>query len=107
MRYMICEKDLGLFLGTVPLEDKVAIIYAATDTIGITKVVTFDSVEQASLLIEKHLKKKGYTDDYEFNIVPIETKNKHADLVEVIKSGYGDYTHLMIESIPMPSQKIH
>lgn len=108
MRYMIAEKELGLFLGThmnsiVGDKSKLFAIFAGTDIFGIAKATSFDTQEDAQLYIDEFLSKR-YDNLF---VLPIESKEKYIDVVSIIKAGYAQYTHGMMDNIQMQSEAIH
>jgi hypothetical protein len=108
MRYMIAEKELGLFLGThinsiISDKGKMFVIFAGTDIFGISKATSFDTQEDAQLYIDDFLSKR-----YDNLVVlPINAKEKFISVIDVIKAGYEQYTHSMMDNIPMYSEEIH
>lgn len=99
MRYVIIEKEMGLFCGSI---EKYA-IFAKHDYIRIDKVVSFESEKDAVYCVENYLKKTGC----KFSIKSIDTDKTYVPIVEIIKNGLGDYTHNMIDNLYMPSISIH
>ena len=99
MRYAIIEEDLGFFLGAFQKYG----VFAKTDTFGLSKAFAFDEEKEANSFIDEYLGR----DRGDWNVVGIETDDKHIDVVDLIKSGYEKYTHQMIDSLPMQSFEIH
>jgi hypothetical protein len=98
-RYIIIEKDLGVFAGVF---DKYP-VFAKNDIFGFNRITSFSSRENAEEWIHNYLNK----DKNEFDIVEIETPYDFVTIIDVIRSGYGQYTHYMMDNIPMISDKIH
>lgn len=108
MRYMIASEDLGLFLGTqisslLGDSGKILVIFAATDVFGIYKATSFDSEEDANRYIEEFLSKKYKN----LRVLPIEVKEKYVSAIDAIKAGYEQYTHMMVDNLPMQSETVH
>lgn len=99
MRYAIIEEDLGFFLGSYQKYG----IFAKTDVLGITKAYTFASKKEAEEYIDDYLGR----DRGDWKVLSIKAKDKYTDVVDLIKEGYGKYTHTMIDSLPMESTAIH
>ena len=100
VRYIVIEKDLGVFVGAF---DRYA-IYAKNDFFGLDRVVSFSTRDEAEEFVRDCLNTEGR----EFDIVEIETQNNWWVMVkDIIRSGYGKYTHRMMDNIPMISTQIH
>lgn len=99
MRYAIIEEDLGFFLGAYQKFG----VFAKTDVFGIHKAYSFKTEKEANSFLNKSLGK----DRGDWLVVGINTDEKYIDVVHLLKSGYGRYTHNMIDSLPMYSQEIH
>lgn len=99
MRYAIIEEDLGFFLGSFQKFG----VFAKTDVFGLYKAYSFDSEEEARDFIKEYLGK----DRGEWSVIGINTNEKYIDVVSLLKSGYGKYTHQMMDGIPMTSVEIH
>jgi hypothetical protein len=99
MRYAIIDKDLGFFLGAF---QKYA-VFAKTDVFGLHKAFGFSTKEEANRFINEYLGQ----DRGEWFVVGIDTNDEYIDVVDLLKSGYEDYTHDMIDSIPMTNVEIH
>src|SRR6056300_1420736 len=99
MKYAIIEEDLGFFLGSY---EKYG-IFAKTYALGLYKAYGFDTERDAKKFINRSLGK----DRGEWLVVSIDTEDKYIDVVDLVKSGYGDYTHNMIDNIPMTNFQVH
>lgn len=99
MRYAIIEEDLGFFLGAFQKFG----VFAKTDLFGLHKAYSFKTEEEANKFIGEYLgKDRGY-----WLVVSIDTDEKYIDVVDLLKSGYGKYTHNMVDSLPMTNQEVH
>jgi hypothetical protein len=99
MRYAIVEEDLGFFLGAFQKFG----VFAKTDVFGLHKAFSFDSEEEANAFINEYLGR----DRGVWSVVWIETNDKYIDIIDLLKSGYGKYTHQMMDGIAMISTSIH
>lgn len=101
-RYIILDKDRGVFLGTYNGEDlgaddgRIYACFAADNPFGLTNSCSFRSYNIAEYFIrdtfspqrKKHLM-----------VVPVETESEFPSVVDIIKSGYADYTFDMIDGM--------
>lgn len=99
-RYMIVEKERGVFLGMY----SVFALFAKNEKFGITKAFCFENKEDAVTYIKEVL---NDGEDMEFDVVVVECKDKYIGVLEIIKQGYGKYTHRMLENVPMISTQVH
>lgn len=99
MRYAIIEEELGFFLGAY---EKFG-VFAKTDIFGLDKAYGFESREDADEFIDEYLGR----DRGDWFVVEINTDNKYIDVIELLKSGYGEYTHSMADNLPMTNFEIH
>jgi hypothetical protein len=98
-RYIVVEKSLGVFVGAF---DRYA-IYAKNDIFGLDRVASFPTRVEAEECVRDYLNKDGK----EFDVVEIETPNTWVMIADIIRSGYGRYTHRMMDNIPMISVQVH
>lgn len=100
VRYMIVEKERGVFLGMY----SVFALFAKDEKFGITKAFCFENKEDAVTYIKEVLNDgKGM----EFDVVDVDCKYKYIDVLEIIRQGYGKYTHRMLENVDSPSKSFH
>lgn len=99
MRYLIVEKDLGLFLGVY----QNIFIFAKDNFFPIIKSPGFNSVEDAEYYIAKYFPKENR----KYGVISIDTSDKYVNVVDVLRAGYEEYVYNMIDFIPMPSGAIH
>jgi hypothetical protein len=98
-RYIVIEKNLGVFVGAF---DKYA-VYAKNDIFGLDRVASFPTRDKAEECVRDYLNKDGK----EFDVVEIDTQNGWVMVTDIIRGGYGKYTHRMMDNIPMISTQIH
>lgn len=99
MRYIIIEEKLGVFIGSY----KQVALFAKNDIFGFTRVFSFDKREEA----EEYINLFKQDDDHVYKIAEVESKTKYVKVEDLIKQGYGDYTHYMMDGIPMTSELTH
>ena len=99
MRFIIVEEEKGVFLGAY---NKFA-VFAENDALGMTKAFSFDTKLQAQRYIDKAFEK----DDNAYKIIEIDAKVIYVKVEDIIRQGYGKYTHYLMDNIPMKSQAIH
>jgi hypothetical protein len=99
MRYLIVEKDRGLFLGSF----KNIFLFAATSIFPVNKVPSFGTEADAEYYIATYL----MDENSQYGVIQVESKDKYVHIIDIIKQGYGKYTHQLMDFIPMPSETIH
>tara|TARA_B110000977_G_scaffold201814_1_gene298898 strand:+ start:3624 stop:3923 length:300 start_codon:yes stop_codon:yes gene_type:complete len=99
MRYTIAEENLGFFLGAFKNQG----VFAKTDVFGLSKAISFSTKEEAEEFIDDHM----YKAKEEWLVIGIETDSKFVHVVDLLKNGYHQYTHNMVDSIEMSSTEIH
>lgn len=99
MRYTVIEEDLGFFLGAFQKFG----VFAKTDVFGLSKAYSFRSEKEANEFIDEYLGR----DRGDWKVLEVDTEDRYIDVVELLKRGYGEYTHNMMDSVPMISNNIH
>lgn len=99
MRYIIVEETLGVFIGSY----KQIALFAKNDVFGFTKVFSFEKREDA----EEYMDLFSKDESYEYKIAEVSSKTKYIKVEDLIKQGFGKYTHYMMDSIPMSSELTH
>lgn len=99
MRYIVVEKERGLFLGSF----KNVALFAKSNVFPIIKVPSFDSADDAEYYIAHYLPKEAK----QYGVIEIESKDKYVSVIDIIKQGYAEYTHGLIEFLPMQSESMH
>jgi len=98
-RFIIIDKEMGVFLGTYGKFG----LFAANEGFDVVKAVSFESEKMARNLINEYTSLEE--DDY--FVAPIETKENYVSVVDIIKAGYGEHTHSMIDNLQMISYLEH
>jgi hypothetical protein len=99
MRYLIVEKERGLFLGAY----RDYYLFARNNIFPIGKAPSFDTEADAEYYIKNYLQ----SNDRVYGVIQIDTKGKYVSIIDILKAGYSEYTHNLIDFIPMPSEAIH
>lgn len=91
---------MGVFLGTYNGSDlgakdnRVYACFAAHNPFGLTNACSFKSENAANYFIRDTFHPNRRRD---MKAIPVETVSDFPDAVEIIKSGYADYTYDMID----------
>ena len=99
MRYLIVEKEKGLFLGSF----RNAALFAKGNIFGIIKAPSFDTEADAEHYIANYLLK----DERQYGVIAVDSKDKYVSIIDIIKQGFGAYTHELIDFLPMISEATH
>lgn len=115
-KYVIIDPEDGVFLGTtgrdtaeafidVPKGARVIALFSGNNIFDLTKAAAFFSERDANEYMKAYIKRSSSG----AFIAKIESDSKepYVDVIDLIKSGYGEYTHDMVDAIPMLSQHIH
>lgn len=115
-KYIIIDPEDGVFLGTtgraaaeayidVPQGARVIALFSNNNIFDLTKAAAFLSEKDAKDYMHAYIK-RPYSDAF---IADVESSSKdpYVDVVDIIKSGYGEYVEDMIDAMPMPSQYYH
>ena len=101
-RYIIVDKDLGVFLGTYhgsdlgADDDRIYACFAANNPFGLVNACSFKTEAAAKYFINDTFapqKRPG------LKPAAVETDSEFPHVVEIIKSGYGDFTHDMSDML--------
>jgi hypothetical protein len=101
-RFLILDKNLGVYLGSYdasifedePTEPgKRYAAFAGCNPFGIVHGLTFDNTEQAEIFMYSTFPKASF----EVSVASIQLESKVASVLDIIKAGYGDYTHDMLD----------
>jgi len=98
VRYIIIEKENGIFLGNyldIPLFSNVLLF-------PIIKAYSFETLEEAKEYVE-YISYIGI----EFCVKKIACKQKYIPIDILIKAGYSEYTKRMLKYTPVTSQTVH
>jgi len=99
MRYIIIEKNLGVFVGKYEFYA----VFAKNEIFGADRVVSFETKESAVEFLTSNIN----AEEKEFCVEQINCKSKYVPVVEIIKAGLGQHTHSMINNVQMHSETIH
>jgi hypothetical protein len=97
-RTVLIEKDRGVFIGAFS-----GYAIFSKDPIGLSRAYAFKSTEIAKDFVSVSLKHFANNTIY----VELDLKEEYASCVDLIKAGYGEYVHHMIDGLYMPSEEIH
>jgi len=105
MRYIIIDPKDGVFLGTaqIPETGDYRMLFSANNIYEITKSTAWTSREDAEHYMQKYVKKFC---PFSY-VVEIDCNEDFADVVDIVKSGYGEFTHDMLDFMPLYSELIH
>lgn len=99
MRYIIVEETLGVFIGSY----RQVALFAKNDVFGFTKAFCFEKYSEA----EEYLELFNKDENFVYSVVEINANSKYVNVEDLIKQGYGKYTHYMMDNIPMISEATH
>lgn len=99
MRFIIVDEEKGVFLGAY---NKFA-VFAENDALGMTRAFSFDTKLKAQQYIDRSFGK----DDNVYKVIEVDAKTTYVKVEDIIRQGYGKYTHYLMDNIPMRSQAIH
>lgn len=97
-RTVFIEKNRGVFIGSVG-----GYAIFSKDPIGLSKAYTFKSTEIAKDFVSTSLSRFANNAIY----VEMDLKDEFASCIDIIKAGYGEHVHYMIDGLYMPSEAIH
>lgn len=98
-RYLLINKEMGVFLGTYLK----FVLFSKTGAPDIVKAYSFKDEESAI----KFAKIGTEMNEEEYFVAPIESDDKYVHVVDLIKAGYGDHVYGMIDNIEMISYQVH
>jgi len=98
-RYLLINKEMGVFLGTYLKY----VLFAKNDAADIIKAYSFKDEESAL----KFAKSGTDMSEEQYFIAPIEADGRYVHVVDLIKAGYGDHVHSLMDNIEMVSNKVH
>lgn len=99
-RFLIVEKDKGLFLGSL---EKMH-LFARDNIFPVQKVPSFSTENEAMSYIVYMF---GDKDENQYGVIEVDFSHRYVPIVEVIKQGYSEHTHRLIDYLPMISEEIH
>ena len=110
-RYIIVDQDMGVFLGTYTGEDlgqsdgRIYACFAANNPFGLINACSFKTEEMAKYFINDTFTPRKRS---RLKSVPVETASEFPHVIEIIKSGHGDFVHDMTDVLfEQADQTIH
>ena len=105
MRYIIIDPKEGVFLGTRERPDTgdYGMLFSRNNMFEITKATAWDNRAGAEKYLNRYVKQFC---PFSY-VVEIDSNEDYVDIVDIIRSGYGDCAHDMMNFIPMYSDSIH
>ena len=115
-KFVIIDPADGVFLGTtgrdaaeafidVPKGARVIALFSGNNIFDLTKAAAFFTEKDADEYMRAYIKRP--TSGSFVAKVSSDSKDPYVDVVDLIKSGYGEYVEDMIDAMPMLSQNIH
>lgn len=115
-KYIIIDPEDGVFLGTtgrdaaesyidVPRGARIIALFSNNNIFDLTKAAAFRSENDAKDYMDAYIKRphsNAFIADVESD-----SKDPYVDVIDIIKSGYGEYVEDMIDAMPMPNQFYH
>jgi hypothetical protein len=115
-KYIIIDPEEGIFLGTAknedmmfvdrhPKDNRLVALFSCNNVMDITKAVGFLDKDDAHEYLRVYLKRrcpKAFV-----AAIKDDTIGPYADVVSIVKSGYGSYAWDMIDAMPMQSEIEH
>jgi hypothetical protein len=103
-RYIIVDKEKGVFLGTYtpsdfggdPSDKNIYALFASNNHLGLTQACSFKTAISAETYIKDVFPKNQ---GFKLKAFAIQTEQEFPSVVDIIKSGYGDYTHDMMDGL--------
>jgi hypothetical protein len=104
MRYLIVEKENGIFLGML----KHMALFSKTNMFPIKSAISFDSEKEAEMFANSlHAMFSDVEENMKFGVISIDANDRYVHLYDILKAGYANYAHGMMHSLYMPSDEIH
>ena len=115
-KYVIIDPEDGVFLGTtgrdnaeafidIPRGARVIALFSGNNIFDLTKAAAFFTERDANEYMKAYIKRPS--SGAFVAKVESDSKEPYVDVIDLIKSGYGEYVVDMIDAIPMLSQDIH
>jgi hypothetical protein len=116
MKYIIIHPTEGIFLGTTKnhglsvdgeiQSPRILALFSSNNIFDIVKAVGFftekDALEYRKLYIGKR-----FPESFVASVQDENNNDPYVDVVDIVKSGYGEYAWGMIDALPTPSDTIH
>jgi len=108
MRYVIIDPFEGVFLGTRsdPFSNnnlKIMVLFSKHNVFEITKAASWKTRREANAYRNTYIKPMCP----ESFIVEIPVDTDFVDVIDLVRAGYGQFAHEMIDSIPMNNTTVH
>lgn len=115
-KYIIIDPEDGVFLGTtgrdaaeafidIPRSARVVALFSGNNIFDLTKAAAFFTERDADEYMRAYIKRPS-SGAFVANIES-DSKEPYVDVVDIVKSGYGEYVEDMIDAMPMPNQYFH
>lgn len=115
-KYIIIDPEDGVFLGTtgrddaaayidVPPNARVVALFSGNNIFDLTKAAAFYDKKEATEYMYAYIKRPP--SDAFVAEIDAQDKGPYVDVIDIIKSGYGEHVHDMIDAMPMPNQLYH
>jgi len=115
-KFIIIDPKDGIFLGTAKNEDmsfmerdprdgRLVALFSTNNMLDITKAVGFFDKEDAEQYYRIYLQRR--CPNAFIATIQDDTEGPFADVVNIVKSGFGEYAWDMIDALPMASQVDH
>jgi hypothetical protein len=116
MKYIIIHPTEGIFLGTTKnhgldvdgeiQSPRILALFSSNNIFDIVKAVGFftekDALEYKKLYIGKR-----FPESFVAGIQDDDDANPYVDVIDIVKSGYGEYAWGMIDALPTPNDTLH
>lgn len=103
LRYIIVDEKMGVFLGTydahqlgIQGDHRMYACFAENNPFGLTTACSFKSSSAANHFIKDMFPTRKQGD---LKALPVQTTTEFPSVVEMIKSGYTEYCHDMLENM--------
>lgn len=111
MRYIIIDPAEGIFLGThgspVPARGvRIIPLFSKENMFEITKAASWPTHEAAVSYMNRYLK-QWCPSAFVVQIASVDSKQDFVDVIDIVKSGYGEYAKEMVDAIPMDNRSVH
>jgi hypothetical protein len=105
MRYIIIDPEEGVFLGTVnsPAKQFLVPLFSSENSLEITRACSWSSIKSATTYMNTHMMSL-YKDAF---VAEVQSSAQFVNVIDILKSGYGEYAHGMINALPMYNINIH
>lgn len=116
-KYIIIDPEDGIFLGTtgrkevsgyrdLPPQADIIALFSSDNIFDLTKAAAFPNKDDAERYMNTYILRRS-PKAFVAEVNAADKNSPFVDLVDIIKSGYGDYTGDMIDAIPMTNQLYH